>query len=105
MKAKEYANQFLSNQFKNEEDINKAITKSINGFMSEISIMMEQRGCNNNDCIKAILMELSDKWRAFANIVNKEVNLEVIKKDGFKQFVILNIPESIFYFRTEWKLK
>ena len=77
MKAKEYAKQFL------ESADEKEIVIIANQFIREIGAIGKARGINSDYAMMSIITELDLKWIAFANIVNKRLNLHAIKSDGF----------------------
>jgi hypothetical protein len=41
----------------------------------------------------SVIKEQDRKWLSFANRVNKQVGLKIIRETGFKDYVELKIPE------------
>ena len=99
MKAKDYANEFfikLGND-NSEDNIKTAVSHILIMFLKEGKEIAEARKATTDEAGIAILKELSDKWRSFANHINKYFNkyfkTNVVKTDGYKEFIISQFPE------------
>lgn len=93
MKAEEYAESFLSKEYKTKEELEQAVFGTCVAFFKEVNEISEMRHSKSNECLIAIFKEQSRKWRVFARIVNSLVEINYIKPDGFKDFAILQIPQ------------
>ena len=94
MNAKEYAKQFI----KSEDE--KEIVIIANQFLREIATIGKVRSIKSDYAMVAIIKELDLKWKAFANIVNKEIKLQAIKPDGFANSLQQVFPGIYDY----WKI-
>ena len=92
--AKEHASEFLSPEYKTIEEVNRAITEIANNFIREILELAQQRCISSNEALASIIKEQIQKWHTFARIVNEEAGVDVVKKDGLKDLLILAIPET-----------
>jgi len=95
MKAKEYAEEFFKrvSECKTETEINKAVEHVLVMLLQEGRDLANARNIQLDDATISLIKELSDKWRAFGEIVNKKYNVLFIRLDGFKQYMIKHIPE------------
>lgn len=93
MKAKEYAETFLSAPRSTDDELNKALKQVLQDMMQEAVDICKMRNSKSDSCLLAALKEQGDKWRAFSSIVNKRVGVEVIKPNGFKDFMEHLFPE------------
>ena len=94
MKAKEYAESFfkLLSESKTEADIDEAVLHILTEFLKEGSALAHSRNIQLDAAAISLIKELSDKWRAFGEIVNKKYNVSFIRLDGFKEYMIKHIP-------------
>ncbi|MFA5211681.1 MAG: hypothetical protein WC414_04290 [Patescibacteria group bacterium] len=86
MKAKEYAQKYIDNP------TDETLYEIAKEMFFEIDIIRKARNAQSNEAMIAIINEQSDKWRKFANIV-KNVSINIVKEDGFKNFVLISLPE------------
>ena len=95
MKAKEYAEEFFKrvSECKTNTDIDKAVSDTLVMFLQEGRDLANSRNIQLDDATISLIKELSNKWRAFGEIVNKKYNVFFIRLDGFKQYMIKHIPE------------
>jgi hypothetical protein len=102
MKAKEYADVFISAVDKALESRNAAIVEkaidlaagnAVTAFMKEGLEIARIRKVQFDPAVIAIFDELIDKWRAFADIVNTKYKITVIKPDGFKHYIWQKFPD------------
>lgn len=93
MKAKEYAEKFLTKKFVSAEVISEEIVSIANEFMTETVDICRARNSSSESCLIAALKEQCNKWKAFARIINKRVGGDVIEPEGFKNYAILRLPE------------
>ena len=94
MRAKEYARQFLES-----EDDTEIVTIA-NQFIREIGAIGKMRGIKSDYAMMAIITELDLKWKAFAKIVNKRLNLSAIKSDGFADSMQQVFPDIYDCWKT-----
>jgi hypothetical protein len=89
MKAKEYAENYMKSDNKNDEIINIA-----RSFLTEIDIMAKARNAKMDSALIPICRELNQKWITFATLVNKKLPIsEPIKYTGFTDLVKTYSPE------------
>ena len=89
MKAKDYADKYISSKNKN-----KAIVEIAKAFWTEIEITSNARNIKLDMALIPILKELNKKWMKFAGIVNKKYPVsEPIKYTAFKELVQDVSPE------------
>lgn len=94
MKAIEYAEKILLADFSTEEEINKAIYNTAVSMMAEVVYCCSKIGARANDVLLiSELQKKQEKWRNFAFIINETTGKEIIKRDGFRNFVVSKIPE------------
>jgi len=80
MKAKEYAQNIIDNNFSNE-----SISQTITRLVREISTICEQRKCRTPEAISSVFKEVDDKYKAMCRIVNK--NRPMLIESGFRGVV------------------
>lgn len=95
MKAKEYTNKLFEfcEGHEDPESVTINASRILILFLKEGQELAESRNARSDEADIAILKEQSDKWRAFANNVNKHFKLPIIKPTGYKDFVISEYPE------------
>jgi hypothetical protein len=93
MKAKEYAESFLASSRTTDDEVNAALKQVVINMMQEAVDICKMRHSESTSCLLAALREQADKWKAFGRIVNKQVHGEVIKPNGFKDFIENLFPE------------
>jgi hypothetical protein len=93
MKAKEYAKEFLEIKFETEQQINDTVYAIMVRFMEEVKPICESRHSSSDGTVIAVIREQSQKWAAFCRIVNKKLGMEFLKEDGFKNYILLKMPE------------
>lgn len=91
-KVKYYAEVFNKSGLSTGENV-PMIMRS---FVHEMQAQMRIRGTDEKTR-KEILQMLNKKWISFARLVKN------VKTDGFKQFIIKNIPDSTKYFEIKEK--
>ena len=85
MKAKEYADQYYKNL--EEKDDKYALGKAVIGMFAEMGSIMKSRNIKKNSSMAPVILEVNQKWNAFARITGAAAI------DGFLKFVIDKIPE------------
>jgi len=83
MKAKEYAERYLS-----AEDKRTELVKIAREFILEIRTIAEQRKAKKDMALVAIVKEQEQKWKAFC----KRVNDPAIYEDGFMKLFEAQCP-------------
>jgi len=83
MKAKEYADRYLSSEDKRTE-----LVKIGREFIIEIRTVAEQRKARKDMAIVAIVKEQEKKWEAFCNRVDDPT----IREDGFMKLFEAQCP-------------
>lgn len=81
MKAIEYAA-----KFNNAQDKEAALNEIARDFLIETQELVRKRNPQSDAAGKAIIMELSDKWRAFAARTG-------LVKDGYLRILKAEVPE------------
>jgi len=87
MKAKEYSKQFLLNP--GSEQLAKIAVQ----FLDEVKELTQKRNAKTDSAVFSIVNELDNKWRAFADQVNKEAGKELINHLGFQFLLTNNYPD------------
>ena len=88
MKAKEYYEQYLKADNKEQEIL--VIARS---FLDEIKQLMESRHAKSNASIIAILEELNKKWMRFASLANTDENSDYeVKYRAFRELIKKYFP-------------
>ncbi|OGI16175.1 MAG: hypothetical protein A2Z52_01090 [Candidatus Moranbacteria bacterium RBG_19FT_COMBO_42_6] len=87
MKAKEYAELYKAESVK--KDVAETLKKILLMFLDEVEEIRKKRGSTSNSVFHAILNEQSAKWQAFA----KHTGNASIRKDGFKNFIRIQMPD------------
>jgi hypothetical protein len=93
-KAKEYAKEFVGGvPYKNEQEINNKIFKILTAFLDEVQTIAKMRHTKSNSTFLSIIKEQHRKWISFARHVNKMTGIQIIREDGFKDYVEFKLPE------------
>jgi hypothetical protein len=93
-KAKEYANEFVAGiPYETTDAINNKIFSILADFLNEVKEICKMRHSESNSTMLSVIKEQDRKWLSFANRVNKQVGLKIIRETGFKDYVELKIPE------------
>lgn len=82
MKAKEYADKYIS-----EGKTNDALASVWIGMFNEFKEIAEKRHTSTDEAAYSIFKELDQKWRAFARFFEGEV-----KPDGFRNVIERRMP-------------
>lgn len=103
MKAKEYAKRVIDQIVPNGEPlpsedifqqrIDDATKQVVIDMIDEAMYLCKVRHSKSTSCLMSALKEQGIKWRAFAKLVNKRFEVEVVKPDGFKDFILNLFPE------------
>jgi hypothetical protein len=96
MKVIEYPEEFFKrvSECKTNADIDKVVSDTLVKFLEEGYSLAHSRNIQLDDATISLIKELSNKWRAFGEIVNKKYdNMFFIRLDDFKQHMIKHIPE------------
>ena len=89
MRAKDYADRYISSENKKE-----TVVEIARDFLIEIETLSEARNAKFDKALIPICKELNKKWVKFADIVNKKYPVsEPIKYTGFKELVQRASPE------------
>ena len=84
MKAVEYAERWRASG-KSIDELGKIVID----FIFETKQLMEARGTTANEALVAVIREVDQKWRCFAEMFPNELNL-----DGFKFVLLKRIPPA-----------
>ena len=106
MRAKEYAQKFLDSPRPDEESYMTLLKDTIWSMLQEIQGICKSRNSFSNGTVLGAYKEQEQKWGAFARIVNKGLEAEVVKTNALSEFVKLGMPElytSIVQARQENK--
>ena len=93
MKAKQYADQFMAelNTAKTEEDINQAAVNLVIQLNKEVEDLKEQRHIKFDRGFIPICKELNQKWNAIVSIIEKRTGQQVLKENGYRDFLFRRI--------------
>ncbi len=95
MDAKKYAENFLV-AFKlcrNEADIKGLFTSIIIDFSDEVIAIGKSKGDLTAENLIETIKSQDQKWRKFADIVNRQHDNPIIKETGFIDFTLSTMPE------------
>jgi len=97
LKAKEYFTKYETKIISGGTDALYQLFMEIN---EESKVLIKTRHCRSNSAVVAVIKELNGKWNAISNLFEKKYNgLSPLKKDGFKNFWLREVPEMAPYFR------
>jgi hypothetical protein len=83
MKAKDYADRYLT-----EGKTKQALVNVWNDIFKEFQQLAEQRHVQTDQSALSIFLELDQKWRAFAQLANDNIN-----PDGFRLIIQNKMPD------------
>jgi hypothetical protein len=101
MKAKEHAKNFLDKLAQIDKNLsekeinslgNKFIYQAFIDFSKEAEDLVKARNSNSDECVLSVMKEQSQKWAAFARIVNKDMGSIFVKEDGFSLLLTKMMP-------------
>lgn len=91
-KAKEYYDLY-KNRMINPETVNQAISGLITDLNNEVEELKQIRHVKYDHGFLPILKEMNQKWNAIVRLFEKEFGKSPIIRDGYRIFIIKQIPE------------
>lgn len=96
MKAKEYFDKY-------EEKILHGDTQQIYELFMEMvqesKKIMHERHCKTDSAVVGVVREMNDRWNSIVGMFEKKYDgLSPIKRDGYKNFWVNEIPDMARYF-------
>lgn len=104
MKAKQYASEYIAklNHSKTEEEINHITMGLLVQLMKEGEDLKQKRHVRFDKGFIPICKELNQKWNVIADLVEKEMGMEVLKSNGYRDFLFMKVP-GMKKAWSEWK--
>ncbi len=88
MKAKEYAQLLtIASDDPNPDCFKNVAIEVSKQFITETQALIKARNAISNQAVINILNEMDQKWRKFAAIVNKDLEIDIIKYDGYESMI------------------
>ena len=99
MKAKDYFEKY-------EERILDGDTQDISDLFIEMTKesqeIMKLRNCKSNSAAAGVVREMNDKWNAIVAMFEKKYHgLSPLRRDGFKNYFLREIPEMARYLNPQ----
>jgi len=102
MKAKDYARKYIPEIKENVQSQEKLIeitSKILNELQEDLSRTLEARKIRSNESAARAVLEINNKWNAISRIIADELGGSPLKKDGFRNMKVLQVPELKEIFR------
>lgn len=96
-KAKDYADEY--NACQTEQERRNAISRIFKEMASDMQYLIKARKAKNREAVKSCIMEVNQKWNAFARRV------EGVKVDGFLSLIRKEIPITEIYLTERQKME
>lgn len=99
MKAKDYFEKY-------EERILNGDTQDISDLFIEMTKesqeIIKRRNCKSNSAAAGVVREMNDKWNAIVAMFEKKYHgLSPLRRDGFKNYFLREIPEMARYLNPQ----
>lgn len=88
MKAKEYALRIIKVASSPEKEFNETLLQVSADLIDEIESLLISRHCKCNAAFTAVLDEMDDKYQSIVRIVNSELGVDLLFKDGFREMLL-----------------
>ena len=94
MKAKQYASEYVAklSNAKTEEEISHITMELLVQLMKESEDLAQKRHVQFDKGFIPICKEFSQKWNVIADLVEKEMGMEVLRPNAYRDFLFLKIP-------------
>lgn len=69
------------------------VNKLLLALSGEAKDICDKRHSSNDLVTYAILRELNQKWNAICNLFERKYQVEILRRNGFKEFWVLRIPD------------
>lgn len=94
MKAKQYASEYVAklNHSKTEEEINHITMDLLVQLMKEGEDLKQKRHVKFDKGFIPICKELNQKWNVIADLVEKDTGMEVLRPNGYRDFLFMKLP-------------
>lgn len=94
MKVKQYASEYVAklNHSKTEEEINHITMDLLIRLMKESEDLARKRHVKFDKGFIPICKELNQKWNVIADLVEKEMGMEVLRPNTYRDFLFLKVP-------------
>ena len=94
MKAKQYASKYIAKLYntRTEEEISHITLELLVQLMKEGEDLKQKRHVKFDKGFIPICKELNQKWNVIADLVKKEMCIEVLKPNAYRDFLFLKVP-------------
>ena len=98
MKAQDYYEMFPPKQFEeavgdSEVGLDTFVTELFKTFNQEAADILTARHIKKNSAVASVITELNQKWNALNNMYEVNLGVSPIKKNGYLNAWVLELPE------------
>lgn len=102
MKAKDYARKYIpeiKENIENEDKLLEITGKIVNELQEDLNRTLEARKIRNIESGARAILEINDKWNAISRLIAEELGGSPLKKDGFRNMKVIQVPALKEIFR------